>query len=708
LDVRRGEDSNVVLPYMDRAPLVQRTEKQEMEVMEWPDVLDPKKINREIVTLGANVGDSYTRDYAYEWQTPEGRAGRKLLETYIRMRDVERIIRFGMSDPPADGRGLAAVGLCHLKRFKEAAQLAAGPDGNTPCGIAPLRYIAHEMARHGAIEAAKHLSKLQLKLGKYTNDTAGLRMFQCCLESYSLYLQATATNQPRLLGAHGHMLSLELEKLLEYKSEIFAVTPHKRFTWLTEPFNQLIRWLGRARLVPQQLRACEIMNELNIPRNDMTIHFLSKGCAPSFRIVQRRSNKPTNIIRDKPQLVPEVVLVGRVNSGKSAMINALLSQSKQAAKVSKIRCTTRTLQWFQCNQDMAGLPSFNLVDTPGLGHAEQSAHTSRGFPDLLYEYFKNRESLVHIFFLIDARNKRLLPADKQLLHLIAKAQRRRVKLTFVITKIDVVSRKRARDCAKAIKDELAPHFDADIMFASPHSLRGIDHMWAKIWPSITNNPRGRRHINIGPEEVERLYSGSIPEEGDLAELLGLPREPEGLKKQYEEEQMQDYTEWEDEDFDPEQRGKDQYFDDKWEGDEEVDLESFGEASAQNMADLQRQLEEAEAGVRPVGQWDPSRAEELGEVEVPDVEGSLEVDDFDDDDVSVDDEDGWTAFDEGEEVEDAEGDMYLNAVGAAKKPMKGGKIARALDAWKARQVVADGMTEAELEKKWQESVARGYN
>jgi len=38
---------------------------------------------------------------------------------------------------------------------------------------------------------------------------------------------------------------------------------------------------------------------------------------------------------------------------------------------------------------------------------------------------------------VDARNHKLLPGDKQLLHLLAKAQRRSVRYTIVITKIDV-------------------------------------------------------------------------------------------------------------------------------------------------------------------------------------------------------------------------------------------------------------------------------
>ena len=54
----------------------------------------------------------------------------------------------------------------------------------------------------------------------------------------------------------------------ELKNEIMALTPNRRFLLLNDGFNQVIRWLGRARLVPQALRACEIMNDLGVPRNE--------------------------------------------------------------------------------------------------------------------------------------------------------------------------------------------------------------------------------------------------------------------------------------------------------------------------------------------------------------------------------------------------------------------------------------------------------
>lgn len=105
---------------------------------------------------------------------------------------------------------------------------------------------------------------------------------------------------------------------------------------------------------------------------------------------------------------------------------------------------------------------------------------------------------------MDARNHKLLPGDKQLLHLLAKAQRRSVRYTIVITKIDVCKRAVANSTAMRIREELAPYCDVDVMFASARSLRGVDHLWSKIWQSVTDTPRGRRHKDIARKELERL------------------------------------------------------------------------------------------------------------------------------------------------------------------------------------------------------------
>merc|ERR1712062_633360 len=306
---------------------------------------------------------------------------------------------------------------------------------------------------------------------------------------------------------------------------------------------------------------------------------------------------------DWPGRRPEVVFVGRVNSGKSAVINALLSADVKVAQVSKTRALTKWLDFFEINSQRAGLPHFMLVDTPGLGHAEIKAKLTRDWPDMIYSYFRKREALKHVFHLVDARNKKLLPADKQIIHLLASAQRPRVRYTIVITKIDVVSRKLANATAEKIREELGQYVDVDIMFASARTLRGIDQLWSKIWMSVTETPRGKRHKELGAKELLRLRQNGIPQEqNSVADVLGLhgmdSRQPD----------LQDFngSDWEedesveehdDTEFEPTPEGRKTghdeipYFNDSWDQDalaedddslemmEELDLteEDFEEA-----------------------------------------------------------------------------------------------------------------------------------
>jgi len=560
-----------VLPY---------TEAQEPQA--WPQVLDLRKRQPELASEPEEM-----ENQRQNFQGKRERTVRALMQSFLRMQDPMRIVRFGIEHPEGDGRGWAAVALTRLDKTAEAAKLAAGPDGQTPCGYQTLRYVAHACAQAGAVEAAYHLSRLQQKCGRTKYITAGSRVFQSTVESSALYLQSTAEQMPKLLAGHGARVAQEIESLLAIKNDILALTPNRRYRMLTEAFNQLIRWYGRARLVPQALRACEIMNELGIPRNDMTLHFLSRGCAQQFTCL-KKAGRYTQTPKDLPGYRPEVLFIGRTNSGKSSMINALFSSLTKFAPASKTRAFTRKLHFYEVNRERAGLPHFMLVDSPGLGCADipNAAKITRDFPDMIYDYLRNRNALKHVFHLVDARNHKLLPGDKQLLHLLAKAQRRSVRYTIVITKIDVCKRAVASSTAQRIREELAPYCDVDIMFASARKLRGVDHLWSKIWQSVTETPRGRRHKDIARKELERLQKEgpSAVKEPGLAELLNYPNYQDYLQPKAKDFDQEEWAE--DTDFEPAAPGeqKQDFFDDRWGEDPNDEEEDFLDTK---MSDLRR-------------------------------------------------------------------------------------------------------------------------
>lgn len=485
----------------------------EEEDGEWPKVLNPRKRDESLASQPYQAMPEQLKS-----QTAE--IVEKLMATYLRMEDVGRILQLGMSDSEGDPRGWGAVALIKLKKFREAAMLAGGPDGQTPCDWAALQYVSNALAKAGAFEGALTLARLQMKLPRNEWQTPGLRTLQNVVSVCALYLQATAENASRYLAAHGARVSLEIEKTLtdEIKGDIMACTPNRRYRELTEGMNQVLRWYGRARLIPQALRLCEVMTSLGIPRDDMTYHFLSRGCVQQYRL-SKRVKKTTLFPKDNPQVGPEVVFIGRVNAGKSAMINALLADLEFVAPVNPRRAFTRKMTWYDINYERAGLPRFSFVDTVGLGTAGVKASATRDWPDLIYDCLQRR-SVKHVFHLVDARNHKLLPADRQLVHLMAKTQRKSVKYTIVITKIDVVTRRAANETAENIKKQFEPYCDVEIIFASPHTKRGIDHMWSLIWQSVSDNPRGRKSKELGARELLRLENEGIPKEDSLMELFG--------------------------------------------------------------------------------------------------------------------------------------------------------------------------------------------
>ena len=145
--VEVAERSREVLPYAKP--------QEQIAWPQWPNVLDPMKRNEEISTEDPN------EMRRQNFQGKRERTVRTLMQSFLRMQDPMRIIRFGIEHPEGDGRGWAAVALTRLNKTAEAAKLAAGPDGQTPCGYQTLRYVAHACAKVGAVEAAFHLSHLQ-------------------------------------------------------------------------------------------------------------------------------------------------------------------------------------------------------------------------------------------------------------------------------------------------------------------------------------------------------------------------------------------------------------------------------------------------------------------------------------------------------------------------------------------------------------------
>ena len=132
--------------------------------------------------------------------------------------------------------------------------------------------------------------------------------------------------------------------------------------------------------------------------------------------------------------LPEFLLVGRSNVGKSSFINTLINR-KNFAHTSSKPGKTQTLNFYNVND------KFYLVDVPGYGYASVDKQTQAKFGLMIEEYLMNRDVLKRVFLIIDYRNKPM--EDDILMYNFLKYYHKEV--TIVATKYDKVSQsKRAK------------------------------------------------------------------------------------------------------------------------------------------------------------------------------------------------------------------------------------------------------------------------
>ena len=96
--------------------------------------------------------------------------------------------------------------------------------------------------------------------------------------------------------------------------------------------------------------------------------------------------------------LPEIVVVGRSNVGKSSFINALCNR-KKLAYVGNTPGKTRMINFFNIDD------KWMLVDVPGYGYAKMSKSLLIQMGNMMEEYFSSRHQLKAVISLVDARHE---------------------------------------------------------------------------------------------------------------------------------------------------------------------------------------------------------------------------------------------------------------------------------------------------------------
>ncbi|MFV9567079.1 ribosome biogenesis GTP-binding protein YihA/YsxC [Thermoanaerobacter mathranii] len=136
--------------------------------------------------------------------------------------------------------------------------------------------------------------------------------------------------------------------------------------------------------------------------------------------------------------LPQIVIAGRSNVGKSTLINTVLNR-KNLAKTSSRPGKTRGINFYLINN------KFYLVDLPGYGYAKVSKEMKKQWAHNIETFLNTSRNLRHGLLLIDIRR---VPTEDDLL-MINWFKYKNLPFTVVLTKADKVNKSQAQ---KAVKD----------------------------------------------------------------------------------------------------------------------------------------------------------------------------------------------------------------------------------------------------------------
>ena len=141
--------------------------------------------------------------------------------------------------------------------------------------------------------------------------------------------------------------------------------------------------------------------------------------------------------------LPEIVVVGRSNVGKSSFINAFTNR-KNLAYVGNTPGKTRLINFFTIDG------CWTLVDVPGYGYAKMSKGQLEKLGKMMDDYFLNRKNIAGVIQLVDGRHEPT--ADD--LDMVSFFREIKYPIIVAATKIDKVPKTKRIAAMKKIAQKL--------------------------------------------------------------------------------------------------------------------------------------------------------------------------------------------------------------------------------------------------------------
>lgn len=188
---------------------------------------------------------------------------------------------------------------------------------------------------------------------------------------------------------------------------------------------------------------------------------------PRFEIsVMNKSQYPKNKL-------PQIVLAGKSNVGKSSFVNALINR-KALARTSSAPGKTRQINFYNMDE------KFYFVDLPGYGYSQMSKAEQKKVGDSIETYLRNSKNINLVILLVDIRHDPTAN-DRMMMDYIKSTGHRYIVVT---SKADKIAKTKVQSYVDKIAEIL--EVDSDLIFAfSSETKFNRDVVWEVIEESLS-------------------------------------------------------------------------------------------------------------------------------------------------------------------------------------------------------------------------------
>ena len=173
--------------------------------------------------------------------------------------------------------------------------------------------------------------------------------------------------------------------------------------------------------------------------------------------------------------LPEIVLVGKSNVGKSSFINTMINR-KKLARTSSEPGKTRQINFYNIDD------LFYFVDLPGYGYSKMSKQEQIKVGNFIEYYLSHRKEICLIIFLVDIRHD---PTSNDFL-MYDYVIRSGLPCMIIANKADKIAKTKVDDACKNIQKQLNPIGDITTLPFSSERKIYSDLVWDKILCQLDN------------------------------------------------------------------------------------------------------------------------------------------------------------------------------------------------------------------------------